>query len=565
MPHRRMGFFLIPLVALSLLLAACGDIGNEKIPGSENYPATNANGEVMIDHLDFGAFGGGSNPQVNYNPFSPNVLSSAYIFEPLMVMDNYSCQLHPWLATASNWQDPQTLQFTIRDGVKWNDGQPFSADDVVYTFNLTKKVPAFDSTGVWQALDSVSNQGNIVTFKFKEPSSQMLSKVAAQLIVPKHVWETVDDPVKFTNDKAVGTGPYMPTSFNGRLLVLGINQNYWQVDKLRVNQLVFHRTEGGSSVDQLNLAQGKYDTNAMFIPNIQSVFVDKDPDHNFYWFPPGGAISLGFNLTKAPFNDVEFRKAMSYAIDRDAIANKAEYGYVKTASQTGLVLPGQKDWLDPSIQNQGMIGYDPKQAAAILEKAGYKKNGSGQLTGKDGQPIEINFEVQNGYTDWIQAAQIIQQNLRALGITVNVTTPAAENVESDRANGRFDLVYDVHGGSCNMYDNYFLPLSSKQSAEIGKPAASNFIRWQDPNTDKLIDQLRSATSEEDQKPIVYQLQKIMMDQLPTVPLWYGGVWFQYTTNRATGWPNADNPYAKPTDNLLIITSLKPSPDYKPPQ
>jgi peptide/nickel transport system substrate-binding protein len=257
---------------------------------------------------------------------------------------------------------------------------------------------------------------------------------------------------------------------------------------------------------------------------------------------------------------------MSYAVNRDAIANKAEYGYVKTASQTGLVLPGQKDWLDPSIPNQGMIGYDPKQAANILEKAGYKMNGNGQLLGKDGQPIQISFEVQSGYTDWIQAAQIIQQDLGALGITVNVTTPAAENVESDRANGRFDLVYDVHGGSCSMYDNYFLPFSSKQSAPVGKPAASNFIRWEDPATDKLIDQLRSATNEEDQKPIVYQLEKIMMDKLPTVPLWYGGIWFQYSTQQAVGWPNEDNPYAKPNDGgLLIITNLKPSPDYKPPQ
>src|SRR3978361_2019333 len=112
MPYRRMGLFLVPLVALTLVLAACGDTGAEKLPGAQNYPATNASGEVMIDHLDFGAFGGGSNPQINYNPFSPNVLTSGYTFEPLMVMDNYSCELHPWLATASNWQDPQTLQFT---------------------------------------------------------------------------------------------------------------------------------------------------------------------------------------------------------------------------------------------------------------------------------------------------------------------------------------------------------------------------------------------------------------------------------------------------------------------
>ena len=71
---------------------------------------------------------------------------------------------------------------------------------------------------------------------------------------------------------------------------------------------------------------------------------------------------------------------MAYAIDRQAISTKAEFGYVQAASQTGLVLPGQKDWLDSSIPNQGLIPYDIKQATDILDKAGYKKDSSGKLT-----------------------------------------------------------------------------------------------------------------------------------------------------------------------------------------
>jgi peptide/nickel transport system substrate-binding protein len=296
----------------------------------------------------------------------------------------------------------------------------------------------------------------------------------------------------------------------------------------------------------------------MFVPNIKQVYVDKDPAHNHYWYPPGGEIALGFNLTKAPFNDPEFRRGVAYAIDRNAISTKAEFGYVQPASQTGLVLPGQKDWLDPSIPDQGMIPYDAKQAADILDKAGYKKDSNGKLLGKDGKPIEFTFLVQNGWTDWIQAAQVVQQNLNALGLTVNVQTPAPDTVEEQRGLGNFDMAFAVHGGSCSMYDNYHDYFYSKASAPVGQKAPTNWIRWEDQNTDKLIDQLRQSPDEAAQKQAVFGLEKILTTQFPTVPLWYGAHWFQYSTKNAVGWPNEKDPYAGPTDSLLIITHLKPA-------
>jgi peptide/nickel transport system substrate-binding protein len=554
---------LIPLVLVMLVLGACGsqDAGSNAPAGAPGQTGGQASAG-MIDHLDVGSFGGGSNPQVNYNPYSPNVLNASYIFEPLLVFNSYSCAEVPWLSTKYEWQDPQTLTFTIREGVKWNDGQPFTPDDVVFTYNLLKQFPALDTTGLWKTLDSVTNNGNDVTFKFKEPAGNMLARVVTVLLVPKHVWEKVEDPVAYVNEGAVGTGPFKPASFNGQQLVLERNPDYWQADKIKVQKLIFSKNSGGNQTEQLQLSQGKYDTNAMFVPNIKQVWVDRDPAHNHYWYPPGGAIALGFNLAKAPFNDVEFRRAVAHAIDRDAIVTKAQFGYVKAASQTGLVLPGQKDWLNPDIPNEGMIGYDPQQAATILEQAGYKKDANGKLLDKDGKPIEFTFMVQNGWTDWIQAAQIVQQNLNALGMTVNVQTPAPENVDSQRALGNFDLVFNVHGGTCSMYDNYYI-FHSGQSAPVGEQTTTNYIRYEDPEMDALIDQLRESPDPDDQKEAVLGLEKIMVDKLPTIPLWYGAHWFQYSTKRADGWPNEQNPYAKPTDALLIITNLKPSADYKP--
>ena len=137
----------------------------------------------------------------------------------------------------------------------------------------------------------------------------MFDRVASQMIVPKHIWEKEADPVAFVNENPVGTGPFTPESFNQRQLVLKRNPSYWQADKIKVNQLVFSKAEGGNQVENLKLARGEYDMNAMFVPNIEQAYVKQDPEHNHYWFPAGGAIGLGMNLQKAPFNDLEFRKA----------------------------------------------------------------------------------------------------------------------------------------------------------------------------------------------------------------------------------------------------------------
>jgi peptide/nickel transport system substrate-binding protein len=581
MPRQRFPtFFITSLLVTMLVLQACGTSGNGSTGGGAT-PTTGAGGaqqsggtsasqqpqgtEGMIDHLDFGAFGGSDNPQVNYNPYSPNVLNSTYTFEPLMIVNGYNCQVVPWLATDFKWQDPQTLMYTLRDGVKWNDGQAFSADDVVFTFNLLKKQPAFDISGVSKTLDSVSSSGNQVTFKFTEPAANMFNRVSSVLIVPKHVWESVQDPVKYTNEGAVGTGPFKPSSFNSQQLVLDRVPTYWQADKIHVQKLIFHKNAGGNEVEQLKLSQGVYDTNSMFVPNIKQVYVDKDPKNNHYWYPPGGLISLGFNLTKAPFNDPEFRRAVAYAIDRNAISTKAEFGYVQPASQSGLVLPGQKDLLSPDIQNNGIMPYDPKQAADILDKAGYKKDSSGKLLGKDGKQVEFTFIVQNGWTDWIQASQVVQQNLNALGMNVHVQTPAPDTIDQQKGVGNFDMAFAVPGGSCSTYDNYHDYYYSKASAPVGQVAPTNWIRWMDPESDKLIEQLRQSTDATVQKQAAYGLEKILTTNFPTIALWYGAHWFQYSTKRAVGWPNEQDPYALTTDNMLIITHLKPSPDYKPGQ
>ncbi|MFC4012565.1 ABC transporter substrate-binding protein [Nonomuraea purpurea] len=540
-------------VAAVVLLAGC--------TGTEGAARDTPAADGMIGFLDYGGFGGGAEPQANYNPYldATRLGATDYLFERLMVFNTYACTPQPWLATEYSWTDPRTLVFKIRQGVKWNDGQPFTAKDVAFTYNLIKQHEALDTQGLGRYLESVDGTADTVTMTFKSAGASVFTLAVNVPIVPEHIWSKVPDPVTFVNaDKPVGTGPFTVKAMNRQQLTIARNPGYWQAGKVKVQEIRFHSADSQGAVEQLKLSRGAYDTNAMFVPDIKKAYVDRDPKNHHYWYPPGGTISFYMNLTKPPFDDLAFRKALTTAFDHRTIIDKAQLGYVKQASQTGLVIPGQEAWLPQGIQDQGRIGYDQAAADAALTAAGYRKDAEGRRLGKDGKPLAFTFKTPSGWTDWLSAAQIIVKNLKALGFDVDLETPTPETYDRDRAIGSYDALFGVHGGSCNMFRNFSEPLGADQGAPIGKKALSNFVRWNDKETERLLEELRVATDESAQKQAVAGLSKIMTDRVPVIPIWYGAKWFQYKTSKAVGWPNEQDPYAAPGDNLLIVTRLKPA-------
>jgi peptide/nickel transport system substrate-binding protein len=547
----------ITLMAITLL-AACGgpNITTTAPQASETSPQTSGGLSLVI-----GVGDGSGQYTFNFNPFSPNRrMGVLYMYEPLYVVSTLNGIPVPFLGTDYTWKDSSTLVITTRDGVKWSDGQDFSAEDVVFTFQYMKDHPEIDSSGIWRELDSVSADGNQVTFKFKGANVPGFLKVAQIMIVPQHIWSTIDNPAEVTNENPVVTGPFVLGEFNPSQYTLKKNPTYWQAEKVAPDQLVFPLF-GGNETATLKMASGEWDWATIAINNIDEVYVAKDPEHNKYFNPLGGAVSLILNLKKAPFDDLAFRKAVAYAIDRQRISEKAENG-APVASQVGLVLPNEQNWLDPSIPNQGYIETNIELAKQTLADAGYTTDANGKLLGKDGKAISFTIQVPNGWTDWIQTCQFIQQDLAQLGIDVQVRTPEYSGYSDALRNGTFDAALGGIGGAANVYLDYSPALHSSFSAPIGEAAVSNFARWEDPTTDQLLDQLRAATDEQTQKELSYQLERIMYDNLPYIPLFYGRNWGEYSTRKFVGWPDEQNPYAKPVpylnDVLIVLTNLKPA-------
>ncbi|WP_158866590.1 ABC transporter substrate-binding protein [Leifsonia sp. AG29] len=557
MDRRRLTAFTKKRLAAALAGTAVVALALSGCSGAGNGGAQSADGRIPV--LNFGGFGGGSNPKPNYNPYLATSLSvTNYLYEPLMMLNQYSCDYEPWLATKMTWKDPSTLVYTLRDGVKFSDGTPFTADDVVFTYDMIKAHPALDTRGAWSSLKSVSKTGsNEVTMTFNGAGASDLPAVNSVLIVPQHIWSKVKDPTTFADTKPVGTGSMTVESMNPTQLVLKRNPDYWQADKIHVDKLQFNNSDQGQ-VDQLKLARGDYDMNAMYIPDIEKSYVSKDPKHNKYWFPAGSPISLYMNLEKSPFGDEKFRSAIAQAMDKKSIVDDAEQGYVTAASQTSLVLPAAKDWLPSSIPDEGVITYDVSAAKSALDQAGYKLDGSGKRLGKDGKPLSFSIQIPGGWNDWIQAGKVIQKDFQALGISVDMQNPTPDVQGQNRLTGQYDLTFGVRGGTCDMYTNFLEPLASSETAPTGQPAKTNEVRWRDAKTDELIAQLGQESDPAKQKATVGELATIMYEQKPYIPLWYGASWFEYSTKRAVGWPSASDPYAKPGDMPIILTHLRPA-------
>jgi peptide/nickel transport system substrate-binding protein len=492
----------------------------------------------------------------NFNPFSVNDLGGVtYMYEPMYEINSLTGQQTPWLATSYKWIGTKKLQFTIRQGVKWSNGKPFTAADVVFTFDLLKKYPALDVNGIWSYINGVSASGNVVTFTFKTPNVPGWQYIAQQVIVYPPQFQKVN-PVTFTNDNPVVTGPYVVGSFNSSQYTLKLNPLYWQKSLIKVPEITEVALSNNQTSD-LQMSEGKFDQSVLFEPGIQKAYIDKDPKDYHYWFPLDSPTALYFNLTEAPFNNVKFRQAMAYAIDKQKIYKQGEYGYEPPANQSLLPPTLDSSWLDQSLAKKYAYNYSPQKALALLNSIGYHKQ-NGELIGPDGKQLSFTLECPTGWTDYIQDMQIIQTELGQLGIKVNTETPSVTTDTNDVETGHFQAALVYGWSESNPYYIYDYIMSSSESAPVGQTATfnANTERFNDPEADKLLSEYAKTTNTTKQHQIIDQLEQISFTQVPVVALVSGAGWNEYQTNHYVGWPTASNPYTAP-GSLVVLTHLRP--------
>ena len=505
-----------------------------------------------------------------FNPFvatqaAYGMGATGLIYEPLIEFNLAAPpKYYPWLATSYAWGDGgKQITFTIRSGVKWNNGKPLTPADVAFTYNMMKKNAAINLGGL--DISSVSTSGDKVTVTFPAAQYTNLQQIAGIAVVPESIWSKVSNPATFTDPNPVGTGPFVLDSFTPQGFTLKRNPGYWQASMLKVNKVyfpVYTSNTGALSA----LFSGKIDWTGNFIPGLKKNFVDTNPKYHHYWEAPGGTNSLMPNLNKWPTNQLAVRKAISLAIDRTLIATEGEASLENPVlNATGLTLPTFAAWSDPVKNLTVSPKAEPAAAKAVLKAAGYTLN-SGGFFEKNGNVVSITITDPAAYTDYAQDDAIVAQELRAAGIDAKFQGQAVDTWAADVAAGNFQLTMHWSNGGITPYNMYNGWLNS--SLATGKSATGNYERLKEPAIDAALAQLAGASATPEQTAALTPIAKYVAANLPIIPTTTASQWFEYNSQNFVGWPTEQNPYetGQPsgTNNgpgsgtdLVVILHLRP--------
>jgi len=557
---RRLIRYGVIIVAGVLGVAACSAGSSSSSPSSTASGKTSTSSTLTISNEN------GALWTCGFNPLNTTyaLLAVGFIYEPLVFVNPLqNGKTTPMLATSWSWgSGNKTLTFTIRQGVKWSDGVPMTAADVAYTFNMIKKNPALDLTGAWSVLSSVTATGNTVTMNFSTVAVPYFYYIADQTpIVPEHIWSTYSNPTTNPVTKPVGTGPYLMSKCSPSNITYTANPSYWQPGLPKIAKIQYPAYTSNTTANN-DLANGTAQWGAQYIPAINAFYTSKSPDYH-YWFPPTVNVSIIPNLTNPLLNNVKVRQAISYAIDRNKVSSIGESGYEPPANQTGIVTPTFSSSLDNSAVSAWGNGYDPAKATSLLESAGFHMGSNGIMTNAAGQQLSFTILNIGDYSDWVASVQVIQQELKTVGIQITPDNLSNTDFIADLAYGKYQLAYyDQQTFGPSAYYELNNWLNSANTAPVGKSAATNYERWSSPSTDALLNQYSTTTDPATQQSILNQVQNVMVTEVPIIPVTEAVDWYQYDTGSFSGWPTPGNPYAQPSayefpDNEQVLLHLAP--------
>jgi peptide/nickel transport system substrate-binding protein len=556
----RKALKVLALAAITAVgVAACGSSGSASAPG------TKAAGKTLVIE------GTPLSPMTDdFNPFDSSgtgytVNSIGLVNEPLYIYNNMVPTQAPIPMLASGqptWSaDGKSVTIPIRAGVKWNDGKPFTASDVAFTFNMLKANPKLFTAGAPVVTSASATSATSVTLNFATPQIANLFAIGQVYIVPAHVWSKVSDPSTFSDASPVGTGPYVLDHFSPQGFTLKQNPGYWNKASIHVPEISFPAYTSNFNLVQ-PVADGQIDWAGNDLANIKQDVLAKSPQNHTYlssapYFANNNVVGLVFNVTKKPLNDPAVRQAISLGINRQQLSVQGETSYEPAASSSGgLMLPTDNSYLTPSLANDLPATGDAAKVASILTADGWKKVG-GKWT-KDGQEIKFSISDPVPYSDYYTDAQLISHSLDALGMDVTVDGIGdATTWAADYANGTFDTAIHWSNQGPNPYFYYDGFLDSSLSAPVGKPAAGDNGRYANPAAQAALAQFAGTTTASVQADALKKLEAIMSAQVPVAPLLYGGAWSETSTRNYTGWPTPSNPYMspQPTSPYLEYTVL----------
>jgi len=512
---------LLVLMLCMGLLAGCGGTDSEDPSGEAETLALRV---ATLDTPDT------KNPITTLGMGSKQIYSRQ-VYEVLFDYDE-NLELTPILA--KDWtvsDDGLTWTFNLRDDVYWHDGEQFTADDVVYTYQTVKEMQLGVYYSTVEPITEIKKVDDFtVQFITEAPMVNMVS--AMLYIVPEHIFSaypTAAEMSSFANDEMIGTGPYkMADGVDGEYVKYVLNEEYWGELPV-IEELIYIFFANPDTMVQA-FESGEIDF--MEIESAQLSYVEGLEYAGIHTYDQLGFTEIAFNCWESPDSqgnplilDPQIRVALDWGIDRDKIIEYAKGGL---ATNTVTIIPdsaGKWHWEpDADVYRS----YNPEKAMEVLEAAGYTdKDGDGIREDKDGNKLQFRFTCMEKHRE---TGLILQSNWKDIGVATDI-----EFVDSAR---QTELVYSENFNTDILiwgwgvkYDPSYM-LYNMTTDAIGGASDCNYSN---PEYDELYVKQNSELDEAKRLEMVHEMQKIVYADAPYIPL-YMENWVEvYRADRWEGW------------------------------
>ncbi len=506
------------------------------------------------------------------NPYLAGISTAGWrlvfgAMEPLFYYGALNGELTPWLATEYAYNADYTeLTVNLREGTEWSDGEPFNADDVVFTINmLIAYAPKLRNSAELKAWvkEVVKVDDLTVKIVFNEPRprfwfTHLVAKFGTGIFwVPEHIYSQVEDVTTFKfydleKGWPVHTGPYKVVDWRPEQKIIDRRDDWWGVktgfsdmpEVERIIHLAWNSEERAAQLAINGEIDSCLDLRATTIvevvnaaPNVIT-HTHKDPPYGYIdWWP----TSIWFNTDEAPFNDKNVRWAISYSLDRQQMLDVALAG---SGILTELPFPYYEPLMPyieaakPLLEKYPTNEFNLDKAAERMTLAGYAKDGDG-FWAKDGQRLTDELI---GWAVFNDIGPVLAEQLRKGGFDLSYATPADQATRI--SSGQARIFFNGHGGSIRDPFDTLDMYTSKHYRPTGEPA-TYWSRWRNEEYDAILDEMAAVMPASDDPAYVDLYLKAMemwLDNLVDCPIQQWLHRIPMNTTYWSNWPDRDNPY-----------------------
>lgn len=457
--------------------------------------------------------------------------SSAYdflvglVYDKLFAPSPYVKQPQPWLAESIVMINSSMWDVNLRNNISWQDGTPFTAEDVKFTFEYYRDgVPNRHSHHVSEApriedIDVLNNSALRFTCAYPCPTLGNIT-LADLPILPKHIWENITEPMTY-NQLPIGTGPYKLVDYKqGQFLRFESNQNYFKGAPL-INELVVPIIKEPSTTFTA-LKTGEIDIAARPLPPELIQEFDNLPDIDLINTTPLSLVELKLNYEVPPFDQPEFRSALSLAIDHQELVDKILLGHAKPGIE-GYMHPNSP-WTNPNIETL----FNRTLSQQLLDKIGYKdSNNDGIRELPNGDPIQFTLKVAGTEPSFIRAAEMLTNQLAKVGIKISVQTMDEGIISNLNTSRDFDMYIVAAAPHVVADPDQFV--MSHLSGYLWKKGLA-YPQW-----DILLGKWKQTDTVDERKKVLFEMQQLFNSQPTSIALWYPEETWAYNTNSFNLW------------------------------